>query len=916
MSQLHGRAFMQERSAATGLRTTLSRFLQVMIEGLILVIVCFAPWAYGCVHAGFEYLLDAGVFLLSVLWGVRILVEGSITLHKCPVTLCLAGLFLLGVWQTTPLGGAILEGISPATARWYHELLPTTDEEIVAAGEAQFRSPGVGATISVYRYATRHALQRILAVLLVFLVVRYNLNSSSAFRRFAVLVLANGACLALFGIVQFLSSPRDLLYWSVPSGGMQVFGPFVYRNHYACYMNLCIGMGLGLLWTRRNLAEFGASGMLDPAERKTVSNTPRRLLRVAVSMVSEPLTAFFRLLHDPASLWICAALALMASSIVFTLSRGGFMALVGGFVACFLVQIASSTRFLRFGTALVGVGMMVGILGWFGLATFEERYATLWSGNALGESRLPLWRAAWSIIADFPIWGTGFGTYQYIDPLYRRSAEVADLTVDHVHNDHLEMLVEGGVIGLVLMWGVLGLIFVRGFRAFRSGSSAGGLALGAIFSGTTLVLHEFGDFLVSVPAIALLATVIFAHLSNLGQRAKGSDGSIDSLAPVRQRIASVLASILVIALGFLVMNEGRRVHAADSLRQATYQGDLRDRKAGFSELQRRKEILAAAVQMTPEDADLRRELADTDADLFRQQRESMRARDAVVENAIIVLLSAPSGPCQWADPVAILPFLRDSNPLRRENSTAEEVALAQQFLTPALKNYVQARNAAPLLPEPQLGLALLADRMPRAEPAQIYMNRVKLLAPADPTFWYFCGNQELRMGHPEQAWKSWRRSLELSDRYLLEIAERGKKLLGIDGLIDMILPDRPTTLAEAASKLYPRSNQAEDRRPFLLKALRLLDAHPERMTTQDLRTKASVCQALGRFEDAVRIYRDLLEKEPMQIPYRFELAQALFQEGLLEQSQAELAIILSQQHNHAKAYDLWTRITNDLMRRK
>jgi hypothetical protein len=46
------------------------------MEGIVLFMVCVSPWAYGAVHPGFEFLLDAGVGLLVILWGVRMLLEG------------------------------------------------------------------------------------------------------------------------------------------------------------------------------------------------------------------------------------------------------------------------------------------------------------------------------------------------------------------------------------------------------------------------------------------------------------------------------------------------------------------------------------------------------------------------------------------------------------------------------------------------------------------------------------------------------------------------------------------------------------------------------------------------------------------------------------------------------------------------
>ena len=99
-----------------------------------------------------------------------------------------------------------------------------------------------------------------------------------------------------------------------------------------------------------------------------------------------------------------------------------------------------------------------------------------------------------------------------IDPLYRTNADVADLTVDNLHNDHLEMLAEGGAVGLGLTWLTIGLIFWLGLKAIRRGNAPSGLVLGALFSISTLALHCAGDFCVSMPAIILLSSVIGARI--------------------------------------------------------------------------------------------------------------------------------------------------------------------------------------------------------------------------------------------------------------------------------------------------------------------------------------------------------------------------------------------------------------------
>ncbi len=457
----------------TGLdyRLRVLHFLPVVMEGILLLIVGLSPWAYGAVHPGFEFLLFAGASLLAGLWGLRILLEGRFSWKICPVTVCLALLFLFGIWQLTPLDKSFLATISPTTAGLYQQLLPAKPE--IPPLEGTGVETAVGTTLSLYPQVTRLRLQRILAVFLIFVVVRNNLGGSRPLRRLAIVAVANGALLSLFALVQFFSSPPTWVYWTYPSMG-SVFGPFICRNHFPFYINMCIGLGLGLLWSRRSS----------------------------------------RLLHDPVSLQICLALALMLSSVAFSLSRGGFLALVGGFGLCVLVKIKQSSQYLRPGAALLTLALVVGVLGWFGIAQIQARLSTLWGGSSILESRMPLWVQSLSIIKDFPLWGSGYGTYQFVNPLYPVEVKLADQTFEHVHNDYLEMLVEGGIIGFLLNLLAIGLVFRLSFRALavHKGHGAGGLALGALFGFTTVVIQSFVDFGIHIPAITLLAAVLAAQL--------------------------------------------------------------------------------------------------------------------------------------------------------------------------------------------------------------------------------------------------------------------------------------------------------------------------------------------------------------------------------------------------------------------
>ena len=98
---------------------------------------------------------------------------------------------------------------------------------------------------------------------------------------------------------------------------------------------------------------------------------------------------------------------------------------------------------------------------------------------------------------------------------------------------------------------------------------------------TTLVIHSFGDFGLHIPAIALLATVLAAHLCGLEQEDRGLAQGSAAAEPrsggdeYRLRIgglAPFLGAATAVALGLVLCGAGWRAHRVDRLRVAASLG--------------------------------------------------------------------------------------------------------------------------------------------------------------------------------------------------------------------------------------------------------------------------------------------------------------------------------------------------------
>ena len=183
-------------------------------------------------------------------------------------------------------------------------------------------------------------------------------------------------------------------------------------------------------------------------------------------------------------------------------------------------------------------------------------------------------------------------------------------------------------------------------------------------------------------------------------------------------------------------------------------------------------------------------------------------------------------------------------------------------------------------------IAEYVDKFEKAEPRETYLERAKFLAPDDPELWERCGTLELMDGRPDQAWTSCRRSLELSDSNLPEILDRCGVLLSPDDIIRQVLPDRPGLLLKVALYLYPQPG--EGRRPFLEQALATLEKRPDALGAVDLHVKALIHRALGQPVEALAAYRASLDRKPLQLAWRYELAELLYEQNRFQESFKEL----------------------------
>jgi O-antigen ligase len=310
--------------------------------------------------------------------------------------------------------------------------------------------------------------------------------ASDHLRRMVEALTIAGALLALAGIVQMpLYAGKVLGLWQVEAGASP-FGPFVNKNHFAGWMLMALPLTVALLCAG---LQQGTRGL-------------RPGLRYRVLWLSSP--------QANRLILIAAAAALMALSLVFTMSRSGMSALAVSLVlTAWLVCHGFAARSRRAAIVTYLFVLATATMAWVGTDVIVQRFShTNWSEL---NNRLGAWVDALGVWSAFPFAGTGLNTYAVAARFYQHHD--LDQFFGQAHNDYLQVLAEGGLL-VALPVAVCVLLFVRDAcrrgREDQRSTTAWWLRRGAATGLIAIGLQESVEFSLQMPGNAVLFAVLWA----------------------------------------------------------------------------------------------------------------------------------------------------------------------------------------------------------------------------------------------------------------------------------------------------------------------------------------------------------------------------------------------------------------------
>ena len=225
------------------------------------------------------------------------------------------------------------------------------------------------------------------------------------------------------------------------------------------------------------------------------------LLRQALTLAKES--------RLPALIAISAAFAITLAGIAANGSLAGYGLLLPVLFASALI-VWEKERKLR----LLALLLIPAVLGGIALVLLNDDAQVLLNrGSSMRDGdREVIFATSFEAIRQYWPLGSGIGTFSEVYPLFENPQEVTNHFANHAHNDYLEIVLETGIAGLVLLVAFLGWWTVAALNIWRQSTSSYYARAASIASAAVLV-HSIVDYPLRTAAIATVFAVCCVQMA-------------------------------------------------------------------------------------------------------------------------------------------------------------------------------------------------------------------------------------------------------------------------------------------------------------------------------------------------------------------------------------------------------------------
>lgn len=551
---------------------------RIVIAGIVFLIG-FSALAFGAVHRAAFTLVEAVILILTIVWMVKLWREGRAAggrrtgghrLRRVVIpAIAILGLFTA---QLTPMPPGLMRVISPASYQLYRVAFPGWPAFAPNQGltrvwltrdSAKARPIAVAADISsralpsgmmTWRWrsiaiasgvAISSALEWTILGAMGFLVVLYPFGlvgereAEALFFRVAVVAcLGIGTGVAILGLAERAWWNGRLLWFYVPldwgaplrQAAPRASGPFIDPDHFANYLAMVMPLAA------------------------VAALFPLKIFRHARRSDVQMLGALGGLV--------------MAAAILFSLSRGGWIAAIAGvavalglsFRRAWSLAPAAVRKLSHRATGAVALGFAIGLLTLIVVAgpiTRSAAASRVGTALAVGNDvryRPSVWRDTLGMIRNYPLFGVGLEGWPELFPHYQRPPWMP-FFFREAENDYLQFAAETGVAGVTLMlWFGVAMIGALRRGSARLTEREWPLLAGLVGGIVAMIVHAGFDFSLHTPANALLFVILIALALRITS-ADAEPGDTARLRPAARpsRVFHLATGLGVIAAGGLIV---------------------------------------------------------------------------------------------------------------------------------------------------------------------------------------------------------------------------------------------------------------------------------------------------------------------------------------------------------------------------
>jgi O-antigen ligase len=283
-------------------------------------------------------------------------------------------------------------------------------------------------TINIYNSIL--ALPLFIAGPILFYIITNSIQKKEKIERLLLLIIIIGSCMGAYGILQYLGI--DFEFWGGNIGRNKVMGLFGNVNYFAEYLILPLSLTIGLILSKNK--------------------------------------AFNQI-------FLITALIVMSTALFLTFTRGSYLAIAISIpvMLLFYYRGAVSEGHKKYYKKIILYFVLFAITAFaiiyiphplnredstLGKLRSRVTIESLTSGSSVLR-RVATWKFTWMMIEDYPLLGSGLGTYDYHTLKYQADFFNKDNNRDiyphgfaaQAHNEYLQLWSELGIIGLLIfLW--------------------------------------------------------------------------------------------------------------------------------------------------------------------------------------------------------------------------------------------------------------------------------------------------------------------------------------------------------------------------------------------------------------------------------------------------------------------------------